>query len=93
MATIGVLFLGALLGSILAIFGGWIVALLLSTAAFLTWFGIGLTRGDGLVAASLQSFALASVVQVSYVLSGYVLPILRPYLDRIRGITTEDGTR
>jgi hypothetical protein len=93
MTTISVLCLGCLLGLALAIFSRWTIALLLSAACFVLYFVLRLKWGDHPAAALMQSFALASIVQIAYVLYGYFLPITRPYADRLRKAMTEGRPR
>lgn len=93
MTTFGVLCLGCLFGLVLAVFCRWIAALALSAACFFFCLGLRLYWGDHLAAALVQSFALASIVQVAYVLSGYFLPIARPHANRLRKAMTEERPR
>jgi hypothetical protein len=78
MATIGAICIGGLSGFALALIGPWILVFLLSTTFFISWCSIGLYIGNSPALVLMQSFALASIVQTSYVLSGYFFDLNSP---------------
>ena len=91
MTAIGVILGGSLLGLVLAIYGHWLVALSLSALSFLIGFGACLYIGETVMVALIRSIALASIIQVSYVLSGYFLPERSSYTARTKGIQSRDN--
>jgi len=91
MTAIGVILGGGLLGLALAIYGHWLAALSLSALSFLVGIAVCLYIGDTVMIALIRSIALASIIQVSYVLSGYFLPEKSAYVARTKGIQSRDN--